>query len=216
MDKNHEVPREIEELLAKQRKTKKAITIASVIIAAAVVILIIALSLPNFFEANDTNTDDKGDGPSYIFYPQDYDEDIYKNSEYMSRNRYIMFKNLETGVTEDINNLTDDKYLAFMAELVNSIIEGDADKYNSMFSEEYLKKNADTVRERFTMQMLYDIVVARHYTESGTVYSLEYKIMKNNGSYRSDMPSDCSKAQYFVISEHNGKLLIDGLAVSGR
>ena len=103
-----------------------------------------------------------------------------------------------------------------MLELINSIIEGDADKYNSMFSEEYLKKNASTVRERFTMQMLYDIVVSKHYTESGAVYSLEYKIMKNNGSYRSDMPSDCSKTQYFAISDHNGELLIDGLAVAGK
>ena len=216
MHNNQNVAREIEELLAKQRKTKKAIIISSAIIAAAAVILIIALSLPNFFEAKDKNTSDNGDGPSYIFYPQDYNEDIYENSEYMSRNRYIMFKNLETGVTEDISNLRDDKYLVFMAELINSIIEGDAEKYNSMFSEDYLRENAESVRERFTMQMLYDIVVARHYTESGTVYSLEYKIMHNNGSYRSDMPSDCSKTQYFAISDHNGELLIDGLAVAGK
>jgi hypothetical protein len=85
-----------------------------------------------------------------------------------------------------------------------------------MFSEKYLRENSDTVRERFTMQMLYDIVVTRHYTESGVVYSLEYKIMNNNGSYRSDMPSDCSKTHYFVISDYNGQLLIDEVATAGR
>ena len=215
-EENKSLPGEIEEIIAKQKKIKKTIIVSAVVIALITVVLIAALMLPNLFTKGKDSDKGKDKEVSYIFYPQNYDEDIYENEEYMKMNRYVMFKNLETGVTEDINNLADDKYLAFMAELVNSIIEGDADKYNSMFSEEYLKKNSNAVRKRFTMQMLYDIVVARHHTDEGTVYSLEYKIMKNNGSYRSDMPSDCSKTQYFLISDHDGELLIDKLAVAGQ
>ncbi len=204
---------DILKIIEKQKKIKKTIIISAVILGIMIVALAVALTLPNIFRRDNGNVGIKKD-PSYVFYKQNYDENIFENDEYMSKNRFIMFKNLETGVTEDISNLSDDKYLVFMSDLVNAIIEGDANKYNSMFSDEYLNANADNIRERFTMQMLYDIVVTRHYTDSGTVYSLEYKIMKNNGSYRSDMPSDCSKAQYFVISEHNGELKIDRLVVN--
>lgn len=201
---------DISQIIAKQKRTKKIMMIAAIILALITVALILALTIPNLLKKDKAGS--KKD-PSYIFYTADYNENIYENSEYMALNRYVMFYNTATGVTEDINNFPDDKYLVFMSELVNAIIEGDAKKYNSMFSDKYLLANSDKVREYFTMQKLYDIVVTKHYTEEETIYSLEYKIMENNGTYRSDMPSDCSKAQYFLISDHAGKLLIDNLIV---
>ena len=217
LDRNNvTLPPEIAELIKKQKRIKKIIIISAIVTVLLFAVLIAVLSLPAGKDGNgSSNKPGSSSAPSYIFYPLNYGEDIYQNSEYMSRNRNIMFKNIETGVTEDIYLSSNDEYLMFMAQLVTYIIEGDAKSYNACFSEEYLSENSESLKERFTMQMLYDIVVTRHYLSDGVVYSLEYKIMKNNGSYRSDMPSDCSKAQYFVISDHGGKLLIDSLTVVG-
>jgi hypothetical protein len=107
----------------------------------------------------------------------------------------------------------------FLRGMVDAILAGDADAYNACFSDLYFTK-AERQGE-FSMQKLYDIIIGTYseekVTENGQtytkyVYTLEYKIRRNNGSLRSDMGSNGSRTQYLLITDREGKLLIDGVA----
>jgi hypothetical protein len=70
----------------------------------------------------------------------------------------------------------------------------------------------------FTKQKLYDIEI-EFYQETSTNedgdtvnsfdYWLYYKIRRNNGTFRNDMASDCSRKEYIRVSERDGKWKID-------
>ena len=72
----------------------------------------------------------------------------------------------------------------------------------------------------FTMQQVYDILITRvavtdvvdeklgKYTQYE--YTVEYKIHKNNGTFRTDLGHDDSRKQYFILSDSTGsEVLID-------
>ena len=48
-----------------------------------------------------------------------------------------------------------------------------------------------------------------NYTKS--IYTLEYQINKNNGTFRRDI-GDGSKQQYFVVTNRTGEWLIDSIS----
>ena len=99
---------------------------------------------------------------------------------------------------------------------IHDIIEGNCEAYDSYFSEEYLKENRRT--ERFTKQKLYNIDIiflSAQESEDGryTTYefAVEYMIHKNNGTFRRDLGSDCTKKQHFVLTDRSGRLLIESI-----
>ena len=67
--------------------------------------------------------------------------------------------------------------------------------------------------------MLYDITVYLYSQESldggetRYTYALEYKIHKNNGTFRNDIGED-QKTQYIVITDREGTLKIDAISTS--
>ena len=157
--------------------------------------------------------------PEEFFFEPDYGADIMSEQEYISLNRIISYKNgavTYTGLPENYEST--DKILAFIANFVDTIINGDAKKHSDFFSEKY-EKECD-LPERFTMQRLHNIKVEKisegTVTEDGVlrnqyIYSLEYMIFKNDGTYRRDIDINSTKAQYLVITEREGALQIDGI-----
>ena len=70
----------------------------------------------------------------------------------------------------------------------------------------------------FTAQKLYNIVItlisSEEISQDGQkydqyTYSLEYMICKNNGTFRTDVGSDASRKQAVVVTDREGKMLID-------
>ena len=60
------------------------------------------------------------------------------------------------------------------------------------------------------MQRLYDIKIEKISSEAPNyIYMLEYKIHKNDGTFRRDIDSDAARPQYLVILEKNDVFLID-------
>ena len=138
------------------------------------------------------------DIPSYSekdFSPADYYTDILKDPEYLELERVLTWQ--ENGITE---KLLDNDYKKYdeEGELINlyfeSLIMGDAQTYNSLFSEEYLKKHGE--QPNFPMQRVYDmraVVLQRSEDNIGAEHltiKLFYKIQRNDGTVRSDMLSD--------------------------
>jgi hypothetical protein len=135
--------------------------------------------------------------------------------KYMGYDRMIYYYDPQTGVSE---GLLEDQYktygkeVMFLCSFIESIIVGDAERYNAMFSDAYYLEHDP--RESFSMQKLYDIRIAPYtksegMEESALIYMLDYKIRRNNGSFRSDIDSDGSRTQYIYIREYNGEYRID-------
>lgn len=149
------------------------------------------------------------------------------DEDYLTYDRTIYFHDPQTGVTEGIEGGNYDNFgagTALLCEMIASIIDGDAEAYNTFFSDIYYKENEE--KSAFSMQKLYDILITEYSkseetSESGGtykeyIYELKYKIKNNNGSFRSDMGSDSIRTQYFLITNRSGKLQIDGIYTYGE
>lgn len=173
---------------------------------------------------NDRKDDDVKYDPTHqtiIFCTPDYNEDIYKDVYYMGLDRTIYYSDPGTGVTIGI---TKDEYLMlnagvrFMYDFINNIIAGDAESYNECFSLDFYLSSDFEEKEAFTKQKLYNIKITKvseTIETAGTseyVYTLEYMIRQNNGTFRTDMGSDASRIQYITINDASGKLLIANLS----
>ncbi len=153
---------------------------------------------------------------SIDFYFVDYDKNIFEDEEYMELNRDIAYT--EGATTMLITDGDYEKYgpvVEFFAELIDSIIHGDHERYNTFFAEEYLEANGK--KDMFTMQQLYNIEVkylgVRELKQDGFTYllhevDLEYMIRHNNGTFRNDMGSDAIRRQRFGVIERDGELEI--------
>lgn len=156
-----------------------------------------------------------------IFHEINYNEDIFKDSVYMGLDRNIYIYDLNTGVMESLEEHDYTNYgkdVKFMADFINYIILGNAEGYNDCFDEDYYTDIDNEPKESYTMQKLYNIKLTKiseenidsgEYTEY--VYYLEYMIYQNNGSFRMDIGSDASVAQYITVSDKYGDLKISEL-----
>lgn len=152
--------------------------------------------------------------------------ELWLDEKYANADKTIYYLDPQTGVTIGIEDEKYDNYGAgtqLLCEMIASIMAGDADTYNTFFSEIYFSENEE--KEEFSMQKLYDILITpcsatEETDENGNtyneyIYALEYKIRRNNGSFRSDIDSDGNRTQYLLITDRGGSLLIDGIYTYG-
>ena len=201
---------------------KKLIIVLISIVALIVVLFAISFAIDKYYDKKESADNAPID---YDFYPADFDEYIYNDADYSNliENGFISYKDNSTGLTLGIDRDSAAEHgeeAEFMMNLLYSIIDGDAARYNSFFSEAYYENNDK--HGEFTMQKLYDVTIIKESSETvseqGSDYTkytfvLEYKILKNNGTFRNDI-GDGSKKQYITVTDRDGKLLIDSLATA--
>ena len=93
--------------------------------------------------------------PTIVFVTPNYDEDIYKDSEYMGLDRNVYIYDINTGVMESLEEDDYQSYgdgVKFMVDFVNTIISGDAESYNECFEDECFYNDSVEEKEAFTMQ----------------------------------------------------------------
>lgn len=193
------------------------------VLAAMVVFAAVAIPLVNYLERDDT--------PEIVTYPDaksewesvdesDYDYDIMQDKDYLSLNRVVMYENPTQNFATSLDDSNRGDYgeaVTVLDSMIRYLIQGDADRYNRLFTSAYLGKNGE--QARFTMQQLYDIRIIRgdseQVTENGKSvtyqkFYVEYKIRRNNGTYRRDIGDDESRRQVVVLcNRDDGKMLID-------
>lgn len=144
----------------------------------------------------------------------DSEIDIENDKDYLALDRNLYFKNggLEFTVTADDEDL--DEGAAFFLEYFDAVLRGDEDRYNSMFSEAYFASYLP--QAEFTKQMIYDMhieLISRE--ESGETlnltYYVDYKIHRNNGTFRRDILHDASRKLCFILSGTKDNLKIDSI-----
>ncbi len=201
-----------------KKKKKKRMLIGLLIIMVLAVISYILLENPQIFEGKKDSSPTSMYSDklySYVFYPSDYDLDVTADETYMGYDRLIHYKS--GNVTIDVSEEDAADYnhaVAFFVEYFETVIAGDAETYNAYFTDQYYK-SADPY-SRFAPQMLYDILIeqlSENTTDDGTTvwgFNVSYKIHRNDGSFRNDLPSDASKKLYFeLVGDKSGNVLIN-------
>jgi hypothetical protein len=195
-----------------------------IVLVCMVAFAVVAIPLINILDKlqNGEDTEETGKLPpsSIIFATPDYEYDIMQDEEYLQLNRRIYHCDERSGLTEELTDKNIGGYgpaARVLREAINAIIAGDADAYNSLFSDNYYANNEP--ESPFTMQRLYDIKITKvnetiksgekgKYTQYE--YEVEYKIRLNDGTFRTDIGHDESKKQYFILSDSvTGDVLID-------
>ena len=141
---------------AKQRN-KRRIIIGFIVMCVLGLVSAVCLQNPQWFEVEHetiANTSMYSDRiVSYSFYPTDYDLDVTADEVYMGLDRYVYFKNGNETIA-----ITDGDYAAynpaveFFGKYFETVIAGDAETYNTFFSDLYYQSNKPYVP--FAPQML--------------------------------------------------------------
>ncbi len=203
------------------KKLKKRLLITFVIISAVLLLMyLLTVLIPYFYNIQKAKNTEEVIA-DYSFYTPNYEEDIFADKRYneLIENGILTYDNGVNSVTvvtpETAAHQGDDVKL--LVDMVYSIINGDNDKYNSYFSDEYFKINAP--KDEFTMQKIYNAVITAYAAENVSdkdgnytkyTYKLIYNIYENNGTFRKDI-GDAARVQYIEVTDRNGSYLIDSI-----
>ena len=204
-----------EKIIDRANRVKRNKRIIIVSFVCAVLLIVVCASVPGLLGEgskieNETNPPVD---PSKLYETKEEGFNILEYDEYLKYDRSIYINDAANGVLFNVDKnsaaLYGEEY-SFVYELMQILIKGDIDAYNSIVGEKL-------EREYFTQQQLYDIVMTKksETTQSGDkgfyteyVVMIEYKIHENNGTYRNDILPDASRPQYLVINDSSGELLL--------
>lgn len=201
----------------KNKKTKKIIIIICVSVVGLLLILSLGAGIISLLGRVDTtNLTGKND---ISFAPTDYDENIFEDEKYASKNHNVFFE--YDGYAEYI---TAENYLTFSVggqlfyNYFDCVINGNYSHYPSFFSDSFL--SSSVLPERFTMQKLYDISVTLESRESYKegyleTYSIRYRIIDNNGTFRSDLENNTVIPLIYTVYVTDAYAEITGISVLG-
>lgn len=210
---------ENENLLAVKNQKKKLKIIIILVLAVFVVFAVVFTVIANRPAKKTEGTDYTDAISGYNFFPVE-DIDIFSDPDYTEDMHKISYSDetfaiLGYTLTDDNINEFDDS-VRFMYRYINYIIEGKVDDFNNCFSSAYYEKVYP--KNFFTMQRLYDIKlikVAERYEDGMKVFifRLDYKILKNDGTFRKDIDSSSSRTKTIYLTNREGRLAIDGESI---
>ena len=201
----------VDSALHAKKMKKRVIIVFAAMLAFAILYFAVSAIVA---EVQRQKEEDTGYRPNtIIFHNADYDYNILKDKDYLALDRRPYFCDEATGVTisiEDEELSKQDAGFRLLYDMVQCIIKGDNKGYNALFSSNYYAVEENLPEEEFTMQQIYDIKFTKvriseqtdgeiNYTQYE--YEVEYKIRKNNGTFRTDIGSDAARTQYFVMSD---------------
>ncbi len=214
-----------------QRRKKRGIIIAFAVMAGIVLLWyavipgIKALSgmIKDKSDGNTPKSDYMDRVVSHTFYPSNYSEDIYADSDYMARDRRVAYT--EGGDTYYIDIGSDGfadhgAPLAFFGRYFDAVIAGEYEDYDKFFTDFYLENQKN--KEQFTPQKLYDIDIRliNSKAENGYTtynYYVSFKIEKNTGTFRNDIGSNSARrVVYELVESDNGEVLINYIGIGLR
>lgn len=191
-----------EKIADKKRKLKKIskialISIGGLLLAAVLAYVALYWVIPLL---NNSGYED------WQFFEPDYDKNIFEDEVYMNMRRGIKYKRGGSEIVLSEENVDEQHVTArFFYDYLNCIIEGDYESYPNFYTERCKNDRNFNCPEKFTMQALYDIRVALEFepeVNDGVVteiYTVEYRIYQNNGTYRRDILPDETRRRVFEV-----------------
>jgi hypothetical protein len=207
---NAQMPDESMQRTQKAEKRKRKIIKGILIFSAVVIVLSLITSMidPNTFVKRLFG--EKEEAQQIAFYPIDDEMNSLGNPDYLEMDRRLFVHNPFEGTTYSVEKSElegEDDFVEFFYNYIEAIRSGDADALWAMYSPNCNDiKNLPTA---YTVQMVYDITVYPQ-TEGGNViaYRVDYKIHRNNGTFRKDVGSDTIRPLLFTLVQENGELKI--------
>lgn len=185
------------------KNKKPAIIFLTTISIILVLFISIYCVLCYYSEKNKPNTQ----GDVDLFTP-DWTADILSEDEYIALDRNIRYSDgfgtwpiLDGGVYE-----TKDAVQLFLISYIQDLINGDGVQLRSKYSDSVI--TALNIPSSFTKQRVYEALFTelskKERNTNGKItfeyeFKVEYKIMKNDGTFRADLASDSVKGQYFTV-----------------
>jgi len=200
----------------KNKNKHKVITLGVIVVLALSILALVcgaAFLIDRRLQAK-RNQPEQFNTENYIYHFPDWEENIWEDEDYMEKDCTIFFQNgAETYPLADVGD--EGKGASFFADYINAIIKGDHEALNRMYTSEYTDKNG--YFEPFTMQKVYNVLVSYKGRAEGIerygeaeVFDLSYYIMKNNGTFRRDIPSDASRTQIvYLVSTDEGYKIVE-------
>lgn len=200
---------------------KRIITVCIILASMFAVLLLFDITLESGILESPAN-EDAGTAEPIFFFNPDYDFDIFTDEAYLDLDRSLHFS--DDGGTSVAVLTNDNAYNSahrtarFFRDYFDSVIMGDHERYNTLFTSEYLKKNG--TKDRFTMQMIYNmeaVMLRSEDLDNGTTlyeFEVRYAIRRNNGTFRNDLESGVTRPQIYVLSEDpdTGTILIASIS----
>ena len=160
-------------------------------------------------------------------YPADWETDIFTNESYLALKRDVVYSpNGVEFITLDPSSYY--RYggsgLVFMMDYINTVIAGDHEKLNGMFSEEYWKMRDEDGKKRekysdFPQQKLFNVKIVKYqyndpmYNSAAYddhYYIVSYNIYRNDGMFRDDIDEYSELAQMVTVlldPDGNGQII---------
>ncbi|MBQ9760617.1 MAG: hypothetical protein IJW16_04655 [Clostridia bacterium] len=201
------------------RLRRRVVPIVAICLAVLIVVPLALILIINHFQDADAPTYRPIEFPTYTFHPV-YEGDILEYELYLAQNREVYFyDNLKGyGTRYTVTEEESDANLHLIYDYLQSIIHGDADTYNSFFNAVYYESHEKEAP--FAQQMLYNMAIYSYSEESLErgeklyTYQLDYMIMQNNGTFRTDIGSDMIRPQYLVLHRYaDGTVKIENLVI---
>ena len=200
-----------------QQKRRKAFVILIVVLALAAAAGIALLVIDRVEKANAPRSPYLADvyesAPNrFALYDPDAPS-IFTDESYLSLDRdiHVGRGGEEFTVSADGADNADAVSLFFL-DYFDALAHGDTDRYNSLFTDGYFEKYDK--QSDFSEQRVYDIHVAllgATDDENRVSYKVEYKIKKNNGTFRRDIYSDSSRPLIFDLVKSGDTYLVDNM-----
>lgn len=198
----------------KMKNAKRRIVVFVAVTVAALIILLVLTEVLSGKTPEINNGEQITVDPSKLCDTKEEGFDIFEYDEYLKYDRNIYFYDEQSGVTVSVDDKSCLQYgaaFSIVYDMIHAIMEGDSITYNALVGESVGHYDS------FTQQQLYDITISKkgeETTKDGSdaynkyVFTVEYKIHENNGSFRRDIESDASRPQYVVVDDKTGLLLI--------
>lgn len=178
----------------------------------------ILLSIPGLFSASPKAESPipiyTGHLPPSAFCFPDYDANILEDESYLELDRRIhLRRGPETIALESAEAVrAQGEAVEFLTRYFDAILTGDAQMYNSCFTDTYYKSALPY--ERFAPQKIYNILMEEAERTEGDagdsyVYYVSYAIHENDGTFRRDVASDAARVLVFTLVPVDGSLKID-------
>ncbi len=194
-------------------KRKRPIIIFLALIS-VILAVIVSVYIILFFISKNNRPSTVGD---VFLYEPDYNAEILTEENYLLLDRSVRYSdgvgNWQISTESDV--YTTDTVQLFLIDYIQDLVSGDATSLQEKYSRKVIEKL--NIPSRITQQRVYDILFTemsrKEITEHGETYfkyefKAEYKIQRNDGTFRRDLASDSIKGQYLTIEMRDDSILI--------
>ncbi len=176
---------------AKKAKIVKVFVILAILLALLFILYLVLGAVVKV--STDTKTE-------YKFYTPTEDENYFDDPQYLELDRTLHYTDAmgQRWYVDGDSTCTDIGAVFFRLYFL-ALEAGDADSLNEMYRQELRSYTSFTPQRVYAKELVYLYDKRIDDNTFSVTYSLDYNIMKNDGSFRRDIGSDMSRTQYITL-----------------